>query len=365
MYFKNEDIRWWFGFVEQNIEVNRVKVRVMSVTNMNPDEVPTENLRDATIAMGTGTSGTNGLGESPAHLWEGSCVVGIALDKAFTRLVILHTITSPDEICAVALGKEDVLTQFIKDNAAKSTGSGTSFSEPVTDHTKVKYPYNKATVTRSGHLLETDDTPNAERLMWAHRTGSYSLMNYDGDYIQKATKDFMQFVNNDFNTLILGNSRMVVKGSKSERVTGVTYYASPTWELNANNILMTAGKIEMHASVTITANLNVVGSLKVASLEAGSIKCNTLSCASMIDGAIPFAAQAGSLGGSAKFGDGAGSPEQATLSSTGGKNTDGSGVPDINPLNNAPQRVWDTVLSKYGPLTKVLKRAFKNRSDVE
>lgn len=365
MFFHNEDIKWWFGFVEESSTPSKAKVRILSVNNIDPELVPTEDLREAKIATSTHNSGFNGLGTSTSHLWEGACVMGVSLDKEFSKLIILHTITSEDEICAVALGQEDVLTQFIKDNAAKATGSGTSFTEPTIDHTKVVYPYNKATVTRSGHVIEIDDTPEQERLQWSHRTGSYSLMNYDGDYVQKATKDFYQIINRDFDQLISGHGRFVVKGSRSERVSGVMYYSSPTWQLEAKDILLSAASIEMHANVTITGNLDVVQTLTVGTLQAGSIVCNSLSCASMIEGSVPFATQAGSLGGSVVLGSSAGSPQNGTMKSTGGKSTDGAGVPELNPSFLAPSRKWDTVAEKFGPLKKMLKNAFKNRSDLE
>jgi hypothetical protein len=38
---------------------------------------------------------------------------------------------------------------------------------------KAQYPWNATHVSRSGHEFHVDDTPGAERIRQAHRTGSY------------------------------------------------------------------------------------------------------------------------------------------------------------------------------------------------
>lgn len=50
-----------------------------------------------------------------------------------------------------------------------------------------EYPYNHVTATESGHYLELDDTPKAERVRVAHRTGSYVEMRPDGGVQIKST----------------------------------------------------------------------------------------------------------------------------------------------------------------------------------
>ena len=47
-----------------------------------------------------------------------------------------------------------------------------TWDEPETLYNTV-YPYNNVVETESGHLLEFDDTPEAERIQLAHRNGSF------------------------------------------------------------------------------------------------------------------------------------------------------------------------------------------------
>jgi hypothetical protein len=52
-----------------------------------------------------------------------------------------------------------------------------------------KYPYNKTITTESGHVLELDDTPRAERIHVYHKSGSYVEIFPDGSIITKSMKD--------------------------------------------------------------------------------------------------------------------------------------------------------------------------------
>ena len=43
------------------------------------------------------------------------------------------------------------------------------------------YPYNDVTQTESGHFMEMDDTPGAERIRLQHRTGTFTEIQADGN----------------------------------------------------------------------------------------------------------------------------------------------------------------------------------------
>lgn len=48
-----------------------------------------------------------------------------------------------------------------------------------------KYPYNHVHQTESGHLIEYDDTPGAERLHWYHRSGTFTEIYARGDRVDR------------------------------------------------------------------------------------------------------------------------------------------------------------------------------------
>ena len=68
-----------------------------------------------------------------------------------------------------------------------------AFSEPTTPYAP-KYPYNNAKATESGHLMEFDDTPGAERVSIAHRSGTFFEIGPDGSKTEKIFNDNYQII---------------------------------------------------------------------------------------------------------------------------------------------------------------------------
>ena len=85
------------------------------------------------------------------------------------------------------------------------------WDEPETKYATV-YPYNNVKETESGHLLEFDDTPDAERIHLAHRNGSFNEWFPDGDKIEKVTKDNYQIIMGDDRVYIMGKCLVTVQG---------------------------------------------------------------------------------------------------------------------------------------------------------
>jgi hypothetical protein len=56
------------------------------------------------------------------------------------------------------------------------------------------YPYNQATVTRSGHELHFNDTPGHESIRIAHTTGTYIEMESSGRLVQTITEKFYNYI---------------------------------------------------------------------------------------------------------------------------------------------------------------------------
>ena len=75
-----------------------------------------------------------------------------------------------------------------------------------------KYPYNHAHETESGHTIELDDTPGAERMHWWHRTGTYEEWRPDGGVQKRVNGDYKEFVLSDKFTGIRGNSYTTAQG---------------------------------------------------------------------------------------------------------------------------------------------------------
>jgi hypothetical protein len=59
---------------------------------------------------------------------------------------------------------------------------------------QASYPYNQATITRSGHELHLNDTPGHESVRLAHTTGTYFEMESSGRLVQVITEKFYNYI---------------------------------------------------------------------------------------------------------------------------------------------------------------------------
>ena len=82
-----------------------------------------------------------------------------------------------------------------QDGAAESPAM--PFMEPPSPYA-AKYPYNHVYESESGHVLEADDTPGAERLHLYHRAGSFTEFHPNGTVVNRVVKMQYNFVYDDF-----------------------------------------------------------------------------------------------------------------------------------------------------------------------
>ncbi len=78
--------------------------------------------------------------------------------------------------------------------------------EPArSNYVKPIYPFNHIHETESGHVVELDDTPDAERIHAYHRSGTRVEVDKDGTYVEKIVRDKY--------TLILGSDTVKIQGA--------------------------------------------------------------------------------------------------------------------------------------------------------
>ena len=92
-----------------------------------------------------------------------------------------------------------------------ATPSGFAWSEPPSPWQAI-YPYNHVQQTESGHIIEKDDTPGAERLHWYHRTGSFTEIHPGGIKVDKIV--------NNYYKITLGADHEHVESSKYSIIDG-------------------------------------------------------------------------------------------------------------------------------------------------
>lgn len=75
-----------------------------------------------------------------------------------------------------------------------------------------QYPFNQVNESRSGHVIEIDDTPSGERILIRHKTGAGVEMRADGT-ILIATK-------NNHVTVVQGDSKVIIEGDADLQYNG-------------------------------------------------------------------------------------------------------------------------------------------------
>lgn len=226
-----QGFRWFVGIVEDNtsdpMKLGGCKVRVVGMH----EDLPTDRLPDAVVMMPTTSGGFQGIGDTPGLL-AGSFVFGFFLDGEEKRYpMIMGTIPylpGDDEnhhsVPFLAREKQTVVNKKVGNEPDSSYGA--------------KYPYNRAIVTRAGHVIEIDDTPDNERLHIRHSKGSYVEINKDGRMIIKSVDDSFEVVGKEKNLYVEGNANIHVKGNMNSIVEGTTKITS-----EGDMLLGTAGKL--------------------------------------------------------------------------------------------------------------------------
>ena len=276
---------WFQGVVEDindPMQLGRARVRCFGFHSSDRSQIPTSSLPWATLLLPATAASMSGIGVSGTGILPGSWVVGFFRDGSLAQdPVILGTIASistkgnpamgfsdPAGVYPLTSGEADIPScatgefanspSFIKKVDTRQTAvpeavppSVPSVSTPEdsgyytrptwsvpnpTDVVKPSYPYCSATVTRSGHTIELDDTPGKERISILHKSGSYVEIGSTGDVTASTVGDRYSVVlgsekalvrgtvsltvNGDLRTLVKGNYYLEVEGNATENIKG-------------------------------------------------------------------------------------------------------------------------------------------------
>ena len=223
------------------------------------DQVNSEDLLPAYIVMPTTSAGVSGIGLSPTGLLKGSRVMCMKLPDQPSAYILGVLNYAPEDNHSVSSyargqGEPEIKTRN------RINGENGSIIEPASKY-KAKYPYNSTMTTRSGHLLEFDDTPGSERIQIFHKSGSYIEILPDGTIVTKSVKDHVQLAFGNISIFNQGDE----KGGKDIEITS-----------NQGEIIITAQQdVSIYAKGTKDKPANVGifaenGSVKVIS-KSGAV----------------------------------------------------------------------------------------------
>lgn len=194
---------WWTGIVEDRkdpLKVGRVRVRIFGWHKDNKSNVPSDELLWAQPVM---SANAYQISHVPK---EGEVLFGFFMDGEYAQVPFyMGVIPNIPEIRYPKTkgfsdpgGTEEEMklrpntlhsgqTRYPGDGELNQPTISRSARNENMDQTPYgkphegKYPYIFSIQTESGHYLDLDDTPNAERVTLIHRTGSFITIDSKGD----------------------------------------------------------------------------------------------------------------------------------------------------------------------------------------
>jgi putative chitinase len=284
--YNNGGFHWWIGVVEDRNDplfLGRCRVRIMGYHNQSKTELPTADLPWAYPLQPITSAAMTGIGQAPVGPVEGTTVMGffqdgddcqepvmmgtfggIPQDDYYRKLPAdagfvdpnkkypLQELRNEPDTNRLARGQGLTNTLVGKKKSAREqkvpvANGGQSWDQPTIPYA-ARYPFNHVTSTESGHVVEFDDTPGAERVQVYHMKGSFVEIDKDGTMVRRIVGDDFQILER--------NGHIVVKGGLSVTVMGdAKILVQNDCDLEVNG--------SMHAKVHQDFDLNVAGKMKI------------------------------------------------------------------------------------------------------
>ena len=227
---------WFVGEVEDIMDpmkLGRVRVRCVGIHNIDRNKLPTKDLPWAHLIMPVNSTTLDGIGVSPTGMTVGTTVVGffkdgndsqepvimgtiggIAPPKAFASSEVHDTnrLARNEEISKTIV-KNKVLNQMGESMilpVARSLFERDRRYEPEVPY-KAAYPFNNVIEYKSGHVIEVDDTEDAERLHIYHKSGTMHEVHPDGKQVSRIEGERYTVVADEDNLHIKGNCNITVE----------------------------------------------------------------------------------------------------------------------------------------------------------
>ena len=257
---------WFAGVVEDRndpLKLGRVRVRCLGYHTEDKEALPTADLPWAHPLLPITSSGVSGIGQTPLGLLEGSWVIGFFRDADTKQdAVIMGSLPGkPSQTGAInqaeglgfsdpngvypryaaesdvnRLARNDADNQSLTLEARKTFRAASYLNIPTANILPIadgivsidqsegdtwslpentyatQYPYGHVYESESGHILEFDDTPDKERILLYHHSGT------ETEITDKGTTNTI--VKDDLNQIIEKNNKVYIKGNKDISIKG-------------------------------------------------------------------------------------------------------------------------------------------------
>ena len=312
-FFNSTGFHWWMGVVEDRMDplyLGRCRVRILGFHNKDKTILPTADLPWATPIQPITSAAVTGLGTAPVGPVEGTWVLGFFADGDDCQQPVMTgtfagipqseyeqkiptnegfrdpnkkypleaLLDEPDtNRLARNQGITDTIVQKKKD--ALDEGIDIAFSGSW-DQPKIpygaKYPFNHVTYTESGHVIELDDTPSAERLHVYHKAGSFVEIDRGGSMVRRIVGNDYQIIDcNEFihirgkaNITVDGSCNIYVKNNCNLQVDGdLKAHAHGNIEMKAGKKMMLTAKENIEIKTDANFNVDASNVINMKSLK--------------------------------------------------------------------------------------------------
>lgn len=201
--------RWFQGeIVDLNdpLKMGRVKVKEL----IGHDKQDVEGLLWCHVIMPPTGANAKGVGVSAIGLNKDSKVFGFKAGSNLSYIIGSLPYAVDDNnhsISRQARGLGPVQKDYV-----------TELGEKRTEYA-AEYPHNKTITTSSGHVLELDDTPKAERIHIYHKSGSYVEIFPDGSIVTKSVKDSVSVTMNEHSISVIKGDLQIVANEGKIQIT--------------------------------------------------------------------------------------------------------------------------------------------------
>ena len=242
------------------IDVNFGKVQIRITGDQEENVIRETDLLWATIMMPSTSAAELGIGTTPNWMVVGSTVFGIFLDGKYRNMpIVLGTINQNKPIghgiSPLASGESvpRIYTEFEKELG-------------VEDARKPNYKNNKVISTASkeapetiNHLIELDDTQQAERILVKHKNGSYVEFLPNGTVVVKGTEAFAAVSKQIKLRALVG---MLLKSDGDADITSakdIHITADGNLTIKGKTITLEADTINMTGNTVFNGDVSIVG----------------------------------------------------------------------------------------------------------
>lgn len=123
------------------------------------------------------------------------------------------------------------------------------------------YPYNKVTQTESGHIMEFDDTPEAERINFHHKAGTFTEIDANGTQVNRIVGDGFEIMERNGFVYVKGAYNVTVDGAfnlRTDNVFNLEVSGAANINIYNNATVNVSGNADMAVGGTFNLRANKI-----------------------------------------------------------------------------------------------------------